>query len=449
LADLALYGDGGFGEGPMRNDAAEMATVGTVLLLRNPAPFLAKLQPEDFYRPAHRHIWRAMQLLVADRLPVDLVTLPGKLKDLDLLDHVGGHAYLHELDVQVPSTVNREAYAGMVLDKWARRALLSGLSEAESAIRQSRPFSEIGHLLRGLDAAMLRARPPMVEETWSAFVAAQDLGESVGGVPTGNAELDALLEFGGFTNGQITLIMAGSGEGKTTWGLGAVFAACDRGERCAILTFADNDKADILRRALRWKCGIPDLKSATQKASVLRSGGYAQEADSLMRRFKTAQDDVYRWSLFIYDVAADDEGGTYELARAWLIHKIDEGVVDRQPVRLAMWDYAQEINVGSPDLLRLPFYQQQAWIARDMARFCRNVGFPFLVPVQFSKNGEREEVAECKVWEKVCENWIRVYSDDLGIRKRRRGGATAIKPRHYHDADRWAFVPYRASGEAA
>ena len=75
------------------------------------AEVAAVLEEADFYRPAHRAIWRAM-LRLADRgQPTDPVTVLGELDDSGELADVGGGPFLHTLVEAVPTVANAGHYA--------------------------------------------------------------------------------------------------------------------------------------------------------------------------------------------------------------------------------------------------------------------------------------------------------------------------------------------------
>jgi replicative DNA helicase len=72
------------------------------------------VEEEDFYRPAHRAIWRAI-LRLADRGgPTDPVTVLGELDHAGELADVGGAPFLHTLIHAVPTVANAGHYARLV-----------------------------------------------------------------------------------------------------------------------------------------------------------------------------------------------------------------------------------------------------------------------------------------------------------------------------------------------
>jgi replicative DNA helicase len=110
---------------PPHNLEAEEAVLGAVLAAgRLLAEVAAVLEEADFYRPAHRAIWRAI-LRLADRdQPTDPVTVLGELDDRGELADVGGGPFLHTLVAAVPTVANAGHYARLVADTARRRRVI-------------------------------------------------------------------------------------------------------------------------------------------------------------------------------------------------------------------------------------------------------------------------------------------------------------------------------------
>jgi replicative DNA helicase len=110
---------------PPHNLEAEEAVLGAVLASgRLLGEVAAVLEEADFYRPAHRAIWRAM-LRLADRgQPTDPVTVLGELDDSGELADVGGGPFLHTLVEAVPTVANAGHYARLVADTGRRRRVI-------------------------------------------------------------------------------------------------------------------------------------------------------------------------------------------------------------------------------------------------------------------------------------------------------------------------------------
>jgi hypothetical protein len=112
---------------PPHNLEAEEAVLGAVLAAgRLLVEVAGQLEEVDFYRPAHRTIWRAM-LRLADRgQPTDPVTVLGELDHTGELAEVGGGPFLHTL-------TNAGHYAGLVAETArCRRVIDLGIRLAHS-----------------------------------------------------------------------------------------------------------------------------------------------------------------------------------------------------------------------------------------------------------------------------------------------------------------------------
>ena len=110
---------------PPHNLEAEEAVLGAILTAgRLLSEVAAVLEETDFYRPAHRAIWRAI-LRLADRgEPTDPVTMLGELDQSRELADVGGAPFLHSLVEAVPTVANASRYAQLVAEMARRRRVI-------------------------------------------------------------------------------------------------------------------------------------------------------------------------------------------------------------------------------------------------------------------------------------------------------------------------------------
>lgn len=104
--------------------AAEQAVLGAMLLSAAAAEACrSALSADDFYRPAHGVIFRAVTDLMRDREPVDAVTVKDRLEIAGDLARCGHALYLHTLIASVPTTANAGYYTRIVRDRAVRRRL--------------------------------------------------------------------------------------------------------------------------------------------------------------------------------------------------------------------------------------------------------------------------------------------------------------------------------------
>jgi hypothetical protein len=110
---------------PPHNLEAEEAVLGAVLTAgRRLAEVAGVLEEADFYRPAHRAVWRAMLRLADQGQPTDPVTVLGELDHSGELADVGGGPFLHTLVEAVPTVASAGHYAQLVADTARRRRVI-------------------------------------------------------------------------------------------------------------------------------------------------------------------------------------------------------------------------------------------------------------------------------------------------------------------------------------
>jgi replicative DNA helicase len=141
---------------PPHNLEAEEAALGAVLTAgRLLVDVAAVLKEADFYRPAHRTIWRAI-LRLADRgEPTDPVTVLGELDHTGELADIGGAPFLHTLVEAVPTVANAGPYAHLVAETARRRRVIDlGIrlahSDADPAVL-AHLAGELAETTTGLD----------------------------------------------------------------------------------------------------------------------------------------------------------------------------------------------------------------------------------------------------------------------------------------------------------
>src|SRR4051812_7119072 len=82
------------GRVPPHNLEAEESLIGAMLLSRDAitAAVEAHVETSDFYKPAHGHIYEAIQSLHGQGEPADPVTVAEELRRAEMLDGIGGRA---------------------------------------------------------------------------------------------------------------------------------------------------------------------------------------------------------------------------------------------------------------------------------------------------------------------------------------------------------------------
>jgi replicative DNA helicase len=115
---------------PPQNLEAEQCVLGSVLLQQGALEKVLEIvDPEDFYREAHKTIFTAMVSLFDKNEPIDLITVTNVLKNQNKIDAVGGPAYLASLTDIVPVSANIVHYGRIVHQKGILRKLIEVSSD--------------------------------------------------------------------------------------------------------------------------------------------------------------------------------------------------------------------------------------------------------------------------------------------------------------------------------
>ncbi|MFJ3817773.1 replicative DNA helicase [Streptomyces sp. NPDC090056] len=209
---------------PPQDLDAEQSVLGSMMLSKTAITEVSNLlADDDFYRPAHQAIYRAILEVAAKGDPVDPLTLRDALQKSGELVKVGGASYLHILVQSVPTTANAEYYAEIVRE----RAVLRRLVEAGTKIVQmgyagvgeldeitAAAASEIAAVTEGRDRQDDFFTPSDTLEGTLDMIQAAESGGELSGVTTGFTDLDSLTN--GFQPGQIIVVAARPGMGKST-----------------------------------------------------------------------------------------------------------------------------------------------------------------------------------------------------------------------------------------
>jgi replicative DNA helicase len=241
---------------PPQNIEAEEALIGGILLDNNALDRAVELIiAEDFYREAHRRIYRAMLDLSERHEPVDLVTLADVLRTRNELQEIGGAAFLAELVERVPTAANVAYYARIVKDKAILRSLISTTTEIalkgyEGPADVESFLDEAEHQIfqlseRKTRPSFFRVRD-IVVESMKAVEQLYERQELVTGVPTGFVDLDK--KTAGLQPGDLVIVAGRPSMGKTAFALNvAQYAALERKSGVAVFSLEMSKEQLVLR----------------------------------------------------------------------------------------------------------------------------------------------------------------------------------------------------------
>src|SRR6516164_3051680 len=203
---------------------AEQGVLGSMLLSPREtiAECVEKINEDYFYVPAHRTIYNVLVDLWNTGQAIDLITFTQVLRDRNLLDSVGGAAFVTNLFTFVPTAANVQYYLEIVRDKYILRQII--FAATESVRRAYEEQDEVNNLLDEVEQKIFAVGEDrfkgqmlsMKEQVMNTLESIEKLFENKGaitGVSTGFRDLDKLTS--GLHSSEMIVIAARPSMGKT------------------------------------------------------------------------------------------------------------------------------------------------------------------------------------------------------------------------------------------
>jgi len=223
-----------------QNITAEQNVLSAMLIDTHAADIVAeRLQPEDFYRPSHQIICRAIFRLRSRNEPVDLVTVTEELKKENRLEDVGDISYLTLLANVAPTAANVKFHARIVEEKSLLRQMVES-GTAIAAMGYEGGEEDVQDLIDRAEKNLLRLS---CRKSATDFVPIQDIvsaamdrlgslvenSRAVTGLSTGFTDLDSITA--GLHPSDFIIVAARPSMGKTALALNIAENVALRGTR--------------------------------------------------------------------------------------------------------------------------------------------------------------------------------------------------------------------------
>ena len=212
---------------PPHSPEAEMGVLGCALLSPNESLGVCiekfKAGPEVFYDLRHQTIYEKLVEMYDTKQAIDLITLQQKLKDQQMLEGVGGLAYLASLPDAVPSAANLSFYVEIVREKHILRRMIRTCTDVVGRVYEHE--GEVDSLLDEVERDILQISEARVESTslaikdvvHAAINRIEEYHQRQGmltGLSTGFTDLDKMTS--GLHGGEMIVIAARPSMGKTS-----------------------------------------------------------------------------------------------------------------------------------------------------------------------------------------------------------------------------------------
>ncbi|MGH8570992.1 MAG: replicative DNA helicase [Gammaproteobacteria bacterium] len=283
---------------PIWDEFAERSVLGAVIGSQTAWDEVSGvLTRDDFYRPAHGHVWAAAAGLAQEGRPVDAVTVLGELmRTPGWVREFPGGGYLHDLIASVPTSAAVAYHAAIVAEKATlRRVVQAGrtiVQLAECGGAGVDASDVLGAVRREVDNATKSrggaGMVPVGDAVWP-FVDGLD-AEPGGVVATPWPQLDDVLN-GGLRVGELVYVAARTSVGKTVVAAAMARGAAQAGIPTAVCSL-EMSRDELLARLVADVATVP-------LSSLLAHEVCPDDRD----RCKRAADRIAAWPLWIDDSA--------------------------------------------------------------------------------------------------------------------------------------------------
>jgi len=209
---------------PPHAPEAEQSVLGALLLHPDAFDRIEFLRPEHFYTQDHKLIFGAIASLIERGKGCDTLLVAHALEAQEKLADAGGYAYLGLLAANTPSAANIRHYAEIVHEHWRLRRLIACCWQL--ADQAHAPGANARALAQEAEAALLEIEGPTAGITEPVLLKVA-VGEAIDAreeparvVPTGFANVDAMLSGGGMKPGQLVIVAGRSSMGKSALAAG-------------------------------------------------------------------------------------------------------------------------------------------------------------------------------------------------------------------------------------
>ncbi|HSY09495.1 MAG TPA: replicative DNA helicase [Candidatus Dormibacteraeota bacterium] len=332
---------------------------------------------EAHYDLRHQTIQAELFEMYDNRIPIDVITLQQRLKDKQLLEQIGGIAYLAQLQDSVPSAANLSYYLEIVREKFLLRKMIQTCTEVVGRVYDYE--GEVDALMDEVERDVLRISESRAQG--SVATTKELVGKAIGtienyfsrkgvlnGLGTGFPDLDRMTD--GLHGSEMIVIAARPSMGKTSLAMNIVEHVVLE-QKLPAAVFSLEMSAEAL--VLRMMCSIArvNLRSIRE--------GFMSESD--FPKLTGAAGRLANAPLFI-----DDSAGLSILqlrARARRLHQ-------QHGVKLFVVDYLQLLH-STARRSQENRQQEIADISSGIKALAKELKVPMLVLSQLNRELEKDK----------------------------------------------------------
>lgn len=360
---------------PPQDLEAEQSVLGAMILSKEAIDVVFEIVEEiDFYREAHRKLFRSILNLHEKKEPADVITLTNELKRMGEFETIGGVSALTGLTERVPTAANAEYYAQIVKEKACARKLITAATQiVADAYADSLPINEMMDMaefkiFEATERKETKGFKPISQLIGNVF---EEVYETIGkedhvtGIPFGIEQLDLLTR--GLQPSKLYLIGARPGVGKTALAMNILWNVASgnnpKGNKYPVGIFSiEMNETEITQRLLCAVAGVNYMEA--------REGRMLERDRTNLTK---ASPKIYQSPIYVNDAASltimDLKAQARRLKRD-------------HDVKLIVVDYLQIMKSG---VYKDNREQEIAYISMNLKAMAKDLKIPVLVAAQLSR----------------------------------------------------------------
>jgi replicative DNA helicase len=346
---------------------------------------LEYLTRESFYYEPHAVIWEACVVLHRKGVPPDPLSVIAELRNRERLDLAGGESFVYQLLAAVPNASAIETHSLLLHEKYLLRSLIHECNDIiKRAYEQGQDVQELldaaERKILQIDQGMAGGRFADLDSAIRNFLDSyetQEITDPDGtvrttlkksrGIPTGYRDLDKVL--GGLKKGDLVIVAARPGVGKTALVMNFAYRMAQAGKRVGIFSL-EMGKEQLAMRLLAMSTQIPSDR--------IDQGDFSE---SELTRLSDAYQDLANLPIYIDDTSTLNIRALRNRCRR---------LFSQQKVDIIMLDYLQLMEGMRPgsDLGRV---QEVSEISRGLKQIARELNIPIIACSQLSRQVEHRQ----------------------------------------------------------
>ena len=367
------------GRTPPQNIEAEQYLIASLLIDPDALPQIEeiKISDKDFYDNQLKLIYQGIMKVYNSSKPIDIITVTDALKEMGLLDKVGGSTFVSGIVDNHPITANVKYYADIVKNKSILRQLISINTDIatkcyEESYEVKTLLDEAEQKVFAINENAFSGKIQKIQDLLHDIVTdiMNNKGKSgLSGIASGYPKLDEMTN--GFHNSEMIIIAARPSVGKTAFAMNVATNAAIKNKKKIGIFSCEMTTTGLINRML--------CSEARVNASKLQKG-LADKNDTEHIVFAAGQ-------LFDTKIYFED---TPNIQLSELKTKARKMVHDLQ-VEMIIIDYLQLITLGDEAGRNAPRHEQVAYVSRSLKQLARQLEIPIIALAQLNRNVEDRE----------------------------------------------------------